>query len=83
MFMLIPSAPVLVPAGACTFMVDSPSPKSVPIPDRIVRSFWHGEFSAYEALCLSSFVAAGLEVELFSEAAISGLPPGGGLAGRP
>jgi hypothetical protein len=46
------------------------------MPDRIVRSFWHGKFSPYEALCLSSFVAAGIEVELFSETAIAGLPQG-------
>ena len=58
------------------FMVDSLSPKSVSTRDRIVRSFWHGEFSPYEALCLSSFVTAGVQVELFSETAISGLPPG-------
>jgi hypothetical protein len=57
-------------------MVDSPNPKSVPMPDCIVRSFWHGDFSPYEALCLSSFVAAGVEVELFSETAIFGLPQG-------
>lgn len=57
-------------------MVDSLSAKTVSMPDRIVRSFWHGEFSAYEALCLSSFVAAGIQVELFSETTISGLPPG-------
>ena len=41
-------------------------------PDRVVRSFWHGPFSPYEALCLSSFVAAGIAVELFSEAPVSG-----------
>lgn len=45
-------------------------------PDRVVRCFWHGPFSPYEALCLSSFVAAGVAVELFSEAPISGLPAG-------
>jgi hypothetical protein len=44
--------------------------------DRVVRSFWHGPFSPYEALCLSSFVAAGVEVELFSEAPVAGLPDG-------
>ena len=45
-------------------------------PDRVVRCFWHGPFSPYEALCLSSFVAAGIAVELFSEEPISGLPSG-------
>jgi len=57
-------------------MVDTSSQNSGPTPDRVVRSFWHGQFSPYEALCLSSFVAAGLEVELFSEAPIAGLPDG-------
>ena len=57
-------------------MVDTPSQNSGPPPDRVVRSFWHGQFSPYEALCLSSFVAAGIEVELFSEAPIAGLPDG-------
>jgi hypothetical protein len=37
---------------------------------------WHGPFSPYEALCLTSFLAAGVAVELFSEAPISGLPAG-------
>jgi Alpha 1,4-glycosyltransferase conserved region len=45
-------------------------------PDRVVRCFWHGPFSPYEALCLSSFVAAGVAVELFSEAPVAGLPAG-------
>ena len=45
-------------------------------PDRVVRCFWHGQFSPYEALCLTSFVAAGVAVELFSDAPISGLPAG-------
>ena len=45
-------------------------------PDRVVRCFWHGPFSPYEALCLSSFVAAGTAVELFSEAPVAGLPAG-------
>ncbi len=45
-------------------------------PDRVVRSFWHGPFSPYEALCLSSFVAAGVQVDLFSEAPVPGLPDG-------
>jgi hypothetical protein len=57
-------------------MVDTSSQDSGPPPDRVVRSFWHGQFSPYEALCLSSFVAAGIEVELFSEADIAGLPDG-------
>src|SRR5437879_331190 len=46
------------------------------LPDRIVRCFWHGPFSPYEALCLSSFVAAGIAVELFSEAPVPDLPRG-------
>jgi hypothetical protein len=57
-------------------MVDTPSQNPGPTPDRVVRSFWHGQFSPYEALCLSSFVAAGVQVELFSEAPIAGLPDG-------
>src|SRR3954451_311105 len=44
--------------------------------DRVVRCFWHGPFSPYEALCLSSFAAAGVAVELFSEAPVPGLPAG-------
>jgi hypothetical protein len=44
--------------------------------DRVVRCFWHGPFSPYETLCLSSFVAAGIAVELFSEAPVPGLPAG-------
>jgi hypothetical protein len=39
-------------------MVDIFSQNSGPTPDRVVRSFWHGQFSPYEAPCLSSFVAA-------------------------
>jgi len=46
------------------------------MPDRVVRCFWHGPFSPYEALCLSSFVAAGIAVELFSEAPVPDLPEG-------
>jgi Alpha 1,4-glycosyltransferase conserved region len=57
-------------------MVDNHSQNSGPTPDRVVRSFWHGQFSPYEALCLSSFVAAGIQVELFSEAPVAGLPEG-------
>ena len=44
--------------------------------DRVVHCFWHGPFSPYEALCLSSFVGAGIAVELFSEAPVAGLPAG-------
>jgi hypothetical protein len=47
-----------------------------PSVDRVVRCFWHGAFSPYEALCLSSFLAADIAVELFSEAPISGVPAG-------
>jgi hypothetical protein len=57
-------------------MVDTSCQNPGPTPDRVVRSFWHGQFSPYEALCLSSFVAAGIQVELFSEAPIAGLPDG-------
>lgn len=57
-------------------MVENSSRKSAPAPDRVVRCFWHGPFSPYEALCLSSFVAAGIAVELFSDAPVSGLPAG-------
>jgi hypothetical protein len=57
------------------FMAEPFNPKSGS-PDRVVRCFWHGPFSPYEALCLSSFVAAGITVELFSEAPVAGLPPG-------
>lgn len=56
-------------------MAETFTPKSGS-PDRVVRCFWHGPFSPYEALCLSSFVAAGIAVELFSEAPIAGLPAG-------
>ena len=52
------------------------SDQSGPTPDRVVRSFWHGPFSACEALCLSSFVSAGVAVELFSETPVPGLPEG-------
>src|SRR3954467_11991771 len=57
-------------------MVETSSTKSAPAPDQVVRCFWHGPFSPYEALCLSSFVAAGVAVELFSDAPVSGLPAG-------
>jgi hypothetical protein len=56
-------------------MAETFNPKSGTL-DRIVRCFWHGPFSPYEALCLSSFVAAGIAVELFSEAPVAGLPAG-------
>jgi hypothetical protein len=49
-------------------MVETSSRKSAPAPDQVVRCFWHGPFSPHEALCLSSFVAAGSAVELFSDA---------------
>lgn len=45
-------------------------------PDRIVRCFWDGPFSPYEALCLSSFVSVGVTVELFSDAPVPDLPAG-------
>jgi hypothetical protein len=57
-------------------MADTPSETPVPTNDRIVRCFWHGPFSPYEALCLSSFVAAGVAVELFSDTPVAGLPAG-------
>ena len=52
--------------------------------EHVVRCFWHGPFSPYEAPCLSSFVAAGVAVELFSEAPIAGLPVGvtGGMPAK-
>jgi len=53
-------------------MAETSNPSGAP--DRVVRCFWHGPFSPYEALCLTSFLAAGVAVELFSEAAISGVP---------
>ena len=57
-------------------MSETSSQNVGPTADRVVRSFWHGEFSPYEALCLASFAAAGVGVELFSEAPVTGLPPG-------
>lgn len=57
-------------------MVENSSQNSGMLPDRVVRSFWHGQFSPYEALCLSSFVAAGIQVELFCEGPVAGLPDG-------
>src|SRR5436190_23113748 len=56
-------------------MTENVNPAPGP-PDQVVRCFWHGPFSPYEALCLSSFVAAGVAVELFSDAPLSGLPAG-------
>ena len=57
-------------------MSETSSQTSGPVPDRVVRSFWHGQFSPYEALCLSSFVAAGVQVELSCEGPVAGLPDG-------
>src|SRR5437870_11103162 len=57
-------------------MADASSEKCAAAPDQLVRCFWHGPFSPYEALCLSSFVAAGVAVELFSEAPVPDLPAG-------
>ena len=56
-------------------MAETPNTTPSP-PDHVVRCFWHGAFSPYEAVCLSSFVTAGIAVELFSEAPIAGLPVG-------
>ena len=56
-------------------MAETPNPAPSPS-DHVVRCFWHGPFSPYEALCLSSFVTAGIAVELFSEAPVTGLPAG-------
>ncbi|MBR0754856.1 hypothetical protein JQ604_21935 [Bradyrhizobium jicamae] len=57
-------------------MIQESSQTEPPRPDRIVRCFWHGRFSPYEALCLSSFVAAGITVEVFSDGPVEGLPAG-------
>ncbi len=57
-------------------MIKNSSQKSDTTPDRVVRSFWHGQLSPYEVLCLSSFVAAGIQVELFCEGPVAGLPDG-------
>ena len=57
-------------------MAENSNLRSGEPPDRVVRSFWHGQFSSYEALCLSSFVAAGIQVELFCEGPVAGLPDG-------
>ncbi len=57
-------------------MPDNSSQTPNPIPDRIVRCFWHGRFSPYETLCLSTFVAAGIEVEVFCDEPLPGLPAG-------
>ncbi|MBR0827982.1 hypothetical protein JQ596_20830 [Bradyrhizobium manausense] len=42
----------------------------------VVRTFWHGPFSPYEALCLLTFVTAGIRVELFADHPIPELPDG-------
>jgi hypothetical protein len=42
----------------------------------VVRTFWHGPFSPYEALCLRTFAAAGIRVELFSDQPAMELPDG-------
>src|SRR5665647_492344 len=58
------------------FMAENSNLRSGEPPDRVVRSFWYGQFSPYEALCLSSFVAAGIQVELFCEGPVAGVPDG-------
>lgn len=45
-------------------------------PKPVVRTFWHGPFSPYEALCLHTFVAAGIRVEIFADHPIADLPAG-------
>src|SRR5947207_15926691 len=57
-------------------MIETSSTNPASAPDQVVRCFWHGPLSPYEALCLSSFVAAGIAVELFNDAPVSGLPAG-------
>jgi hypothetical protein len=57
-------------------MIQESSQTPPPSSDRVVRCFWHGRFSPYEALCLSSFAAAGLSVEVFSDGPVAGLPAG-------
>jgi hypothetical protein len=57
-------------------MPDAFSQRAEPAPPSVVRSFWYGQFSPYEALCLSSFVAAGVRVELYCEGAVPHLPDG-------
>ena len=64
-----------LPRELQAFMAENLDPDPGPS-DHVVRCFWHGPFSPYEALCLSSFVAAGIAVELFSEAPVPGLPAG-------
>jgi hypothetical protein len=44
--------------------------------DAVVRSFWQGQISPYESLCLATFIAAGIDVEVFCEGAVDGLPEG-------
>jgi Alpha 1,4-glycosyltransferase conserved region len=57
-------------------MTDAFSQGAEPAPQPVVRSFWYGHFSPYEALCLSSFVAAGVRVELYCEGSVPQLPDG-------
>jgi hypothetical protein len=57
-------------------MPDAFSQGAEPAPQPVVRSFWYGQFSPYEALCLSSFVAAGIRVELYCEGSVPHLPDG-------
>jgi hypothetical protein len=57
-------------------MPDAFSQRAEPAPQPVVRSFWYGQFSPYEALCLSSFMAAGVRVELYCEGAVPHLPHG-------
>src|SRR3977135_1663138 len=64
-----------LPRALQAFMAETLNPISGS-PDRAVRCFFPGPFSPYEALCLSSFVSAGIAVELFSEAPVAGLPAG-------
>ena len=64
-----------LPRELQAFMAENLDPDPGPS-DHVVRCFWHGPFSPYEALCLSSFVGAGIAVELFSEAPVPGLPAG-------
>jgi hypothetical protein len=57
-------------------MPDAFSQGPEPAARPVVRSFWYGQFSPYEALCLSSFVAAGVRVELYCEGSVPHLPDG-------
>lgn len=49
---------------------------SGPEPKPVVRMFWHGPFSPYEALCLLTFATAGIRVELFADHPIAALTDG-------